>query len=688
MKRSIRREPVVPWLEPPAIPEPALPADALLLRRAKGVGRATTAGGAAIALASISGWLFELPALIAVHPHVVGMGLLTAICLLMAAAGTWLGQGACPPRTGWLGAILGLIVMIIACFKALDGHWLPGLREVLGARLGPGEIYPTAMSDYAALALLLIGLALVLSARRGGRREAAAQILAMASVGIASFVLIGYVYDVQAIVRGTADFPMALNTAVAVGLVGTGLALGRPAVGPARILVLDSPGGSLLRGLLPAFFVLPFALGWLRLQGERAGLYDAWFGVALMTALLAASVIGLTWWSSLALDRKELERVRADEERRRREEAYRALAEHSPDIVSRFDIDRRRLYVNPAIERYTGIPAAAFIGRTFEEQGYAAEHAGTWNRLMDGVFRDGTTQAAMFDVQGPDGLRRIFESRLVAERGPDGEVASVLAVSRDITELRRAYDKLAEAERHKDEFLAVASHELRTPLNTVLGYVSFLQEGVGGSLSAEQQDFADRAMAGVERLDKLVEDVVEYARIASGRLPLDRVPTDYDEFVSQVASEFRPFAEAMGVTLEVDVHVDEAACLDGSRIAQVLRKLLDNALKFTPAGGRVVVQGRWRDGVLLTEVSDTGLGVDGEGRERIFAPFWQGDMSSTRSAGGLGLGLAISRGIVEAHGGSIGVDSRPGAGSTFWFAFPAYSQPEERGDAAERARTA
>ena len=647
-----------------------------IARRLTSLSRIAIASGGLVALASVFGWLFDLPMLVAIHPNVVGMSLVTAIGLLLAAIGASLLHGAPTPGTGHLRAALGLAIGGLATFKLLDGHVFPELRGVLAAPLGPGDVYPTAMSDYTALALLLLGLSLAAS-RRGGALADAAHALALAGIAIPLFVLIGYVYDVQSIVHGTANFPMAFNTVVASALVGLGQIFARPHTGPLRILVLDTPGGHLLRGLLPAFIVLPFFLGWLRLQGERAGLIEPWFGVALMTSLMAASFIGLTCWNAYALDRKDAERARAEAATRRREEEYRALAEHSPDVISRFDAARRRLYVNPAIEAVTGLPPAAVIGRTNEELGFAPSQAAAWNAFVDGAFASGETRVAEFAYQGPDGVERVFQARIVPERGPDQRVSSVLVVARDISELRRAYDALAEADRHKDEFLAVASHELRTPLNAILGYVGFLQEGIGGDLTPAQQDFADKAMKGVDRLRALIEDVVEYTRLVSGRLALDPAPTDFQELVEAAVAPYRPLAEDREIALEVDVRVEGLPRLDAYRIAQVIGKLVDNGLKFTPKGGRLTVRGRrWADG-LVTEVADTGIGVEASERERIFAPFRQADMSSTRAAGGLGLGLPISRGIVEAHGGDIGVYSSPGAGSTFWFALPAFSGPEE-----------
>jgi signal transduction histidine kinase len=236
--------------------------------------------------------------------------------------------------------------------------------------------------------------------------------------------------------------------------------------------------------------------------------------------------------------------------------------------------------------------------------------------------------------------------------------------------LQAAYDRLQRSDRHKDEFLAIVSHELRTPLNFVIGFTSFLQDGVGGRLNPEQQGYADRAMAGAERLRDLVTDLVDYARILSGKLTLDPVPTPYGMLLDEAIERIRPQAEAKAIQVVADTGEPGLIVIDGYWMALALNKLLDNAVHFTPEGGRIVLRASQGPDRLRTEVTDSGPGVPLDEQWNIFRHFQQADMSSTRTSGGLGLGLAISKGVIEAHNGRIGVESRPGTGSTFWFELP------------------
>ncbi len=239
-----------------------------------------------------------------------------------------------------------------------------------------------------------------------------------------------------------------------------------------------------------------------------------------------------------------------------------------------------------------------------------------------------------------------------------------LALAREMTlELR-------EADKAKDEFLSVISHELRTPLNFIMGFASILEDEVAGPMSRQQHEYMGKILNGVDRMLLLVNDLLDFAKIQAGKFELHRHATPYAPLVEEVVSTMRPLADQKDIAVSSDVAVDVTPTVDGPRVVQVLTNLLSNAVKFTPAGGSIRVTARIDGNDLLTEVTDTGIGISAEDLPKLFTRFRQLDMSSTREAGGTGLGLSISKGIVEAHGGSIGVRSEKGCGSTFWFRLP------------------
>jgi signal transduction histidine kinase len=237
-------------------------------------------------------------------------------------------------------------------------------------------------------------------------------------------------------------------------------------------------------------------------------------------------------------------------------------------------------------------------------------------------------------------------------------------------ELERKGAELAAASRHKSEFLANMSHELRTPLNAVLGYAELIQDGIYGEVSAKMQGVLERIQQNGRHLLGLINDVLDLSKIEAGQLTLS--PSDYSmrELVLDVVSATEALAAEKKLALEVDVPADlPHGQGDERRLTQVLLNLVSNAIKFTEAGS-VSIRATVDDGNFLVAVSDTGVGIAPEDRERIFEEFQQVDSSSTRKKGGTGLGLAIARRIVELHGGRIWVDSTPGRGSTFAFTLP------------------
>ncbi|XXY49971.1 ATP-binding protein [Sorangium sp. So ce269] len=238
---------------------------------------------------------------------------------------------------------------------------------------------------------------------------------------------------------------------------------------------------------------------------------------------------------------------------------------------------------------------------------------------------------------------------------------------------RRARAQAEEANRLKDEFLATVSHELRTPLNAILGWSHLLQAKGAAAEAAEQRA---RGLAAIERnarsQARLIEDILDVSRIISGKVRLERQLVDLDAVIGAAGESLRPAAEAKGVALELAAAARGARVVgDAARLQQVCWNLVSNAIKFTPAGGVVGVSIAQRGADLHVEVSDTGQGIRPEFLPFVFDRFSQADSSTTRRHGGLGLGLAIVRHLVELHGGSVSARSEgEGKGATFDVALP------------------
>jgi PAS domain S-box-containing protein len=238
-------------------------------------------------------------------------------------------------------------------------------------------------------------------------------------------------------------------------------------------------------------------------------------------------------------------------------------------------------------------------------------------------------------------------------------------------ELERQRAAADEANHAKSSFLAVMSHELRTPLNAISGYVQLLEMGIYGEVTEGQLATLERIGRSQAHLLRLINDVLSLARIEAGRVEFLVERVDLAGVLGGVLPMVEPQMTAKGVALAIGVRPGLEARADSDKVQQVVINLLGNAVKFTPAGGRVAVDGG-RDGArVVLRVSDTGIGIPPEKQAEVFEPFVQVDMSRTRGAEGTGLGLTISRDLARGMGGDLGVESEPGKGSVFTLWLPA-----------------
>ncbi|MGZ4316006.1 MAG: sensor histidine kinase [Gaiellaceae bacterium] len=262
-----------------------------------------------------------------------------------------------------------------------------------------------------------------------------------------------------------------------------------------------------------------------------------------------------------------------------------------------------------------------------------------------------------------------FSGRVdVANRDELGDLAT--NVNRMNDELRRVYRELESASRHKSEFLANMSHELRTPLNAIIGFSQVLREKMFGEINEKQQEYLEDILSSGNHLLSLINDVLDLSKVEAGQVELEINPFSLREALERGVVMVRERAMTDGVQLVLEL--DPAAELvegDERRIRQVIFNLLSNAVKFTPPGGRVELKSARLDGEARVSVIDTGPGIATEDQERIFEEFQQTEAGAGQREG-TGLGLALSKRLVELHGGRIWVDSEPGDGSAFVFTLP------------------
>jgi signal transduction histidine kinase len=263
------------------------------------------------------------------------------------------------------------------------------------------------------------------------------------------------------------------------------------------------------------------------------------------------------------------------------------------------------------------------------------------------------------------GILRALERLRNRERSAraDAEQAQMLLAMQN--------DQLVEADKLKDEFVALISHDLRTPLTSIMGYVELSLEDVQPPLDEERRSYLEIVSRSSERLLRLVDDLLFVARLQAGRLILERSHLDLCTIAAQATQEAQPRAEAKQLTLEFSGDSPVMIEADKGRLFQLLDNLISNAIKFTPEGGRVEVRAAPGDGVATLEVSDTGIGLGADEAELVFDRFFRSSRVVAQQVPGTGLGLFIARAIVEAHAGKIFASTREGGGTTFHVELPA-----------------
>jgi signal transduction histidine kinase len=253
----------------------------------------------------------------------------------------------------------------------------------------------------------------------------------------------------------------------------------------------------------------------------------------------------------------------------------------------------------------------------------------------------------------------------VTKRADDeGHTIGYLFVASDVTQAR-------EVSRLKDEFVGLISHELRTPLSSILGYLELMRDDEDNPLSAEHLQYLGVAERNAHRLLRLVGDLLFTAQVESGKFPLDARDVTLDTIITNAVESARPVADAAGITLN-GVLPDDPAVVHGDplRLAQAVDNLVSNAIKFTPRGGTVTIALAVDDEHAVVTVQDTGMGIAASELDKLFSRFFRATTATRNAVPGVGLGLTITKAIVTAHEGEMGVESEEGVGTKFSLTLP------------------
>jgi len=372
------------------------------------------------------------------------------------------------------------------------------------------------------------------------------------------------------------------------------------------------------------------------------------------------------------------DRYRVQNMLHRRDQEYKALVENAHDIIARFDRNYRLLYINPAFERITTLPLSWFRNIRLDELHVPSTTLKNFIKAINGVFASGEETSIEIKYTPKTGAKT-FQVRLTPEMDTRGEVETVLAVGRDISEykrleqqLRRAKEQAESASKAKSEFLATMSHEIRTPMNAMLGYMDLI---TADSLEPMEREYLQVVKGSAETLLTVINDILDYSKIEAGKVELDAQAFSPKSVIEAVIKEHAALADQKDLRLYMRCDNDLPAALLGdiSRLKQILRNLVSNALKFTEEGSVTVAvslepsQPSPGKAMLRFSVTDTGVGMSQEQKEKLFESFTQFESGMRRKYKGTGLGLAICKKLIGLLGGNIWVESEKGKGSSFAF---------------------
>ena len=670
--------------------------------------------------AALLGWILDNDLLKRIHPSLVTMKANTAVCLMLAAAAVvFIADPSTSTAKRRVSQVFAAIVSIIGLIT-LSEHVLgsdSGLDQLLfhESIREAGRSFPGRMGVAASLNFSFLGPALLLLDARSRQWFLVSNVSVLLVVATTLLVFLYYFYGIESSEPVASYFTIALHTVVAFLSLSAAILLVRPERGVIAALLGNSPGAVVARRMWPALLIV-IILGWIRTTTRNANWYSPGFATAIFVLAVLVLLVGLIWWTAVSLNRTDRERRVADLALRHSEARLTVLVRVSEltrtiqdtdelsfavaETVGRHLNVRRCLFNETDVERdleivhrdycdgaesvagehriseYSGITSREMVlgntvvnydsktdPRTAADYERTYEASGERAYVAVPLMREGRWVASLWasdDKPRQWTKEEVSLLQTVAERTWTAiqKVRGEAERERLLKSEQEARDAAERANQLKDEFLATLSHELRNPLNVILGYSELLLRMPDIQQSPRLAQMGDALRRNAQSQSQLINDLLDLSRLQRGKISLNQETVSLAAIIDNAVETVRADAAVKGISIRLKAS-DQLLLVEGDRLRlqQIAWNLLNNAVKFTPAGGRIEISlGSEGDGAVLG-VSDTGQGIDPSFLPHVFEMFRQADGSDRRRHGGLGIGLALVRQLVQLHGGTISADS-------------------------------
>ena len=639
---------------------------------------------AGLAVSALVGWQFSLPVLTHGVPGEPAMNPLTGCALLLAAVSLAVRrQAGTNGRARAVAHACAVLVAAVGAWRSIElllgAPW--GVdRALYGARMAAWPV-PAGMGPPSAFALLCMGGGLRALDTSAPRVRALAAPSFFVSLAIALVALVGLGYQAQAM-QGV----MPSNTAAALILLCAGAFLARPDRDLCSLLLRRSSGGIMARRLLPFAVALPCCLGWLRLEGQRMGLFRQEIGTAIQAFVVSSLLVALILRTARNIDRaeREMERLHVFLD---------SVIEHLPNMV--FVKDARELKFvrfNRAGEELVGFPREQLLGKS-DHDFFPPEQAEFFVAKDRAVLeRRELLDIAEEEIRTSRGETRLLHTKKVPILDADGTPLYLLGISEDITErrsaereraalhesLRRRTAELEAANRELEAFSYSASHDLRAPLRHIDGFTDLLVRHSGAKLDDTGRRHLDTISKAAKSMGRLIDDLLAFSRMS--RADMLRAPVELEELVADARRSLDRDTAGRNVRWQVS----PLPMVQGDRamLRLVVTNLLANAVKYTRPRAEALIEVGASDegGDVVLFVRDNGVGFDMRYLNKLFGVFQR--LHRDEEFEGTGIGLASVRRIVERHGGRAWAEGQVDAGATFYIALPRTAEALERQEAA------